>query len=645
MSVQFDIRVITGNSNSAIDGIIGGLHSATGEANGLTGAFERVGKGAFYLNNIQTAISGVANDFENAVEPGISFNDNLKDLQAITGVTEQKLDEIGASARQNAMDFGIDATKGVESYKLILSQLGPEIAKVPKALNEMGRDAAILSKQMGGDVAGAVEVLNTAMNQYGVSTKDPIEASKTMGVMMNIMSAAAQEGSAEMPQIKAALEQSGMMAKTANVAFNELNASIQVLDKSGKKGAEGGVAIRNALAEMSQGAMNSPKTIAMLHAAGISVDGLADKSKSFAQRLSLLKPIVNDTAAMTQLFGKENVSAGIALVSNVGEIERLTGKITGTSSASEMAATKMESFKEKMARANAWMKDLGISLFHSTEQFIPFIHFGMGGLQVMANLAQASNLFSMIGKARFIPAIVGAVTSMGSWIATTVMATAAQLGLNAAMYANPIGVVVVAVVAAIAAVAALIYYWDEIWGAIKSFTAWMYEHSPFKFLIDVVDKIFPGFKKSMGELWDWVVGKFEALIGWFKKAWDWIKALFGSSKEDSKAAVEDLKKNVDGLKIEGVTVQGKVVADSTLSGYKPGGKKDGAGGKAGKEMSSNISSGGSRPTTIHLTVQKLIGIGEAKVYNIKEGGKEAGNRVVEEILIALQSVNGKLSTN
>ena len=150
-------------------------------------------------------------------------------------------------------DFGIDASTGVESYKLLLSQLGPELANTPEALNAMGRDAAILSKQLGGDTASATEILTTALNQYGVDIKDPIRATQAMSDMMNTMSAAAKEGSAELPAIKSALEQAGMMAKTANVPFNELNAAIQVLDKSGRKGAEGGVAIRNVLAEMSQG--------------------------------------------------------------------------------------------------------------------------------------------------------------------------------------------------------------------------------------------------------------------------------------------------------------------------------------------------------------------------------------------------------
>lgn len=74
-----------------------------------------------------------------------------------------------------------------------------------------------------------------------------------MAQMMNVMAAAGQAGSAELPTIKVALEQCGMAAKAAGVSFEETNAAIQVLDKAGKKGAEGGVALRNVMSILATG--------------------------------------------------------------------------------------------------------------------------------------------------------------------------------------------------------------------------------------------------------------------------------------------------------------------------------------------------------------------------------------------------------
>ena len=107
----------------------------------------------------------------------------------------------------------------VEGYKLLLSQLTPELGKYPDALREMGDCIQTTSKLMGGDGVAAAQVLTTAMNQYGVSMEDPTAAAGEMARMMNVMAAAGQAGSAELPAISAALQQCGMAAKAAGKEF------------------------------------------------------------------------------------------------------------------------------------------------------------------------------------------------------------------------------------------------------------------------------------------------------------------------------------------------------------------------------------------------------------------------------------------
>jgi len=677
--VEFDIRIITGNSNAALDGINRGLTDAATHTNTLTSAIGKIGGAAFAFNNIKSAVSGIADDFKNAIQPGIDFNDQMKDLQAITGVNDAQLLKISASARENAKAFGIDASGAVESYKLILSKLGPEIANNDVALQNMGKNAAILSKQMGGDVASATVVLTTAMNQYGVSLADPVKASKDMADMMNVMSAAAQEGSAELPQIKNALEQSGLMAKTAKVSFVELNSAIQVLDKAGKQGAEGGVAIRNVLAEIGQGERMPRRAKRAIEEYGISLTELADNHKTFSERLAMLKPIMNDTSAMTAIFGKENVAAGIALVQGTEEMDRYTKKIVGTNSAVDMAHTKMSSYKELMGRVSATFKDVGISIFNATQPILPFISVAGSGMKILGDFGMAANAVSIIADTKFGAAIgraslamwgfvknlalgifnvirqgavmaVQAVVGIGSYVGSLVVATAAQWGLNAAMYANPIGIVVLGIVAAIAAVAALIYWWDEIWSVIKRFTAWIWEHSPFKFLIDVVDNIFPGFKNAMGALWDWIAAKFTALIDWFKNAWKSIKGFFsmsgdgtGASSDQAAAmaaAVDTAVSSTIKVKVDPTGAPSAAAAAAAAAAAKDKADKH---SKDSRSMASNISSGGSKPTNIYLTIHKLQDQIVVHTTNLQMGAKDAGNQIVEQILMALNSVNGKVS--
>ena len=184
--------------------------------------------------------------------------------------------------------------------------------------------------------------------------------------MMNVMAAAGKEGSAELPAIKVALEQCGMAAKGAGVSFEETNAAIQVLDKAGKKGAEGGVALRNVMMILSRGRFLPKETLEELQAAGVDVGLLTDKTRTLAERLEPLKAVLKDSALFSQLFGMENSNAAMALVQGIDEIRRYEGAITGTNTAVEQAGIIMESYNERLSRVRARFDDLKISLFNAS---------------------------------------------------------------------------------------------------------------------------------------------------------------------------------------------------------------------------------------------------------------------------------------
>ena len=358
--------IVSGNCNAAVKEIAENVDDLNRKVRNSTGFFDELGnklltltQGAQYLQNLNQAIQDI-----NA--PGAALNASMADLAAISGAAGEELNIIERYARNTAKTFGISASQAVESYKLLLSQLSPELTENSEALNAMGTNIATLSKTMGGDAKAAAEVLTTAMNQYGVSLEDPMEAARKMGEMMNIMAAAGREGSAELPAIKVALEQCGMAAKAAGVSFAETNAAIQVLDKAGKKGSEGGVALRNVMTTLARGRF-LPKDIQKeLSAAGVNINKLTDNSKSLTERLSLLQPVMQDQALFSKLFGRENVNAAMALVQGIDKVDQWTEAITGTNTAVEQSQIIMETYNEKLARVQAQFDDLKISVFKAT---------------------------------------------------------------------------------------------------------------------------------------------------------------------------------------------------------------------------------------------------------------------------------------
>ena len=338
----------------------------TKKAKGAQEQFDSLGKSIVVFNQLSQLIGSFRDTLNSAIAPGVALDKQLADLSAVAGVTGKGLKQIEGYARETAKTFGVDSAQAVESYKLILSQLSPELGKYPQALQAMGKNIATLSKTMGGDATAAATVLTTAMNQYGVSLDDPMKASEEMARMMNVMAAAGKEGSAELPTIQEALKQCGMMAKSAGVSFEEANAAIQVLDKAGKKGSEGGVALRNVMSTLAQGRFLPKDTREELAAAGIDITQLADKTKPLSDRLRMLQPVMKDDALFAKLFGKENSAAAMALVQGTSEIDRYRQAITGTNTAYEQAEVIMESYAEKQARIQAKFDDIKISIFEAT---------------------------------------------------------------------------------------------------------------------------------------------------------------------------------------------------------------------------------------------------------------------------------------
>ena len=370
VTYQVNLKVV---GEDVIGTVTKSIEKMTESTRQATKTFGDCYKALLSISQVAEGLGVLEQGFSNLMQTGASLNANMLELSAITGVTGNGLKAIETAARETAKTFGTSAVDNVEAYKMMLSQLSPEIANNAEAMRMMGENANILSKQMRGDTVAATEVLNTSLNQFGVSMDDPIAAAKIMADMMNVMSAAAQQGSAELPQIKQALEQVGMVAKTTGLSFAETNAYIQLLDQAGKKGSEGGVALRNVLTTLSEGRFTSKLAAEGLKQAGISVDYLADSSIPLHERLKTLRKIQGDTALMTKVFGKENMAAAIAMINTADEAEAMSKAIVGTNSAVEQADVIMGGYNEKINRAKAWIDDLKIGFFNLTENIAPII--------------------------------------------------------------------------------------------------------------------------------------------------------------------------------------------------------------------------------------------------------------------------------
>lgn len=403
--------------------------------------------------------------FSASAQVGADYEKALLDVAAITGITGDDLDNLGDKARNLAKEFGGSASDNLATFQTILSRLGPQIGESDEALAKMGSYANTLAKTMGGDVVGATDALTTSMLQFKVNLDDPIAAAGEMERMMNVMAAGAKEGAAEVPQIAQALVQAGGAAKLSNVSFEETNAALQALAQSGKYGAEAGVGLRNVLIKMNAPSALSKEATNMLATYGVNMQKVSDTTLPFAERLKELQKIGQNTDVLAAVFGAENIQAAQGLINTANAQAELTQQISGTNVATEQASIVMSGWSEWLGRCKAWLDDLKIGSFSFTK-VLGVVGDSLGG--VVSVLGDMGSAYS-----GFAPVLKG----VGTWLRQTVVAqkllvvwtkvvTAVQWLWNAAMTANPIGIIIVAIGALVAGIVWLankVSGWGEAW--------------------------------------------------------------------------------------------------------------------------------------------------------------------------------------
>lgn len=423
-----------------------------GETSGKTaGKLEGLGKGMFFLNQLKEGVDNIRDSFNDAIEPGVRFETAVAEMSGITNMEGKELDVLATKARNTAKAFGVDASNAMVVYKDLLSKITPELKKAPDALEIMSNNVMTLSKTMQNDVPGASAAMSTAMNQYKVSLDDPMKAAQTMTDYMNIMAAGTVEGSAEIREVAEALKQTGSVAKTFGVEFAETNSLIQLLDKSGKKGSEGGIALRNTIVKL-----QAPTTdaIKQLKAAGVNIKTMQNQSLSLTDRLRALTPVMHNATIMSALFGSENLASAMALIEGVDQIDTWTEAIQGSTSAVDMANKQMDTYAEKQKRMQAFIDDLKISFFEFVKPIAPAIEvvgIFVGALVTLGTVAWSISQIMSLG----ITKIAGVwVASMAKMALSTIVGSRL---ISVAIMGIPVIGWIVAIITAVIAFVAFLY--------------------------------------------------------------------------------------------------------------------------------------------------------------------------------------------
>lgn len=261
------------------------------------------------------AFTGISLAVGDAVRTTMEFEKSLSSLKALTGVSTQELSFFKEEAIRLGSTTTQTAAQIVDAYKLIGSQM-PELLKNKEALSRVTEQAIVLAEAAELDVPTAAKALTGSLNQMGESSMHASE-------YINILAAASQQGSADIPYLNKAIEGAGGTASAVGVKFNQLVAAVEAIAPKITDAGSAGTNLRNIFLTLESSADKNLKP---------SVVGLS----AALENLSAKKL---DATQMTKMFGKESVTAALALVKEKDTYIELEKSITDTNTAYEQQRT------------------------------------------------------------------------------------------------------------------------------------------------------------------------------------------------------------------------------------------------------------------------------------------------------------------
>lgn len=330
---------------SQIAAVSGKIDALGGGVTRFAGSLAKMAVGATAAMGVSTALSDV-------VQESMEFEKSMSSLKALTGVSAEEMEYFQRQAIKLGSTSTQTASQVVEAFQLIGSQQ-PELLKNKEALAEVTKQAIILAEASGMDVPEAARALSGSINQMG-------ESADKAGEYINILAAASQAGSADIPYLTKAIERSGGAASSVGVRYNELVAAIEAIAPKVTEASEAGTYLRNIFLtlEASSDQKLKPSVVGLTAA----LENLAAKNLNATQ--------------MTKMFGKENVTAALAIVNAKDEYKKYVDAITGTNTALEQQKTNNDNLAGAVNNVSSAWKGLILTLNKSN-----------GALKDSANMA------------------------------------------------------------------------------------------------------------------------------------------------------------------------------------------------------------------------------------------------------------------
>ena len=508
-----------------------------------------VAVGNLVANVLTSLISGMKDVIGQTIEVGKAFDSSMSNVAALSGATAEDLQML----RDTAKEFG-------STTKFSASEAADALGYMALA----GWDAQTSASALGGvldlaaasgmDLAAASDMVTDYMSAFGM------EAEKS-GYFADVMAYAQANANTNVTQLGEAFKNSAANMNAAGQDIETVTSLLAMMANQGLKGSEAGTALtavmRDMTNKMDEGAI----------AIGDASVQVMDAEGNYRDLTDILRDVEAATngmgdaekaSALSATFTADSIKGlNLMLNAGVGEAAKFEEQLRKSDgSAADMAKTMNDNLNGDLTNLGSKLEGVQIAIY---EKFEPALR---DGVKVLDSLLDAINfvvdhstefIAALGAMAAGVAAYVGYTTALKvmeqGWQALTIVTkaqTAAQWLLNAAMNANPIGIVIAAIAALVTAFVILWNksedfrnFWIGLWDSIKSVVVDFWENNLkpiFEAIGNVFKSIWENYLKpvlgyiqekftevftKISDLWNNVLKPvFDAIGSVFKWLWD-----------------------------------------------------------------------------------------------------------------------------
>ena len=465
---------------------------------------------------------GIGSDLMETSQAAIDFESSMADVKKVVDFdTPQQFKEMGNDI--------LEMTKTIPMAAQDLAQIvaaGGQSGIAREDLTGFAESAAKMGVAFDISAGQAGDMMAKWRTAFKMNQTEVVDLADKINYLGNTTAASA-------PLISDVVTRIGPLGEVGGVAAGEIAALGASMVGSGIQSDVAATGLKNMILALTAGESATKSQVGALNELGLSAEDVAQGMQDNAKEtiLKVLGAIrgldkVKQASVLSDLFGKESLGAIAPLLSNldgvqdnlnkVADSSKYAGSMEGEFSArSETTANSLQLAKNNM---EAFKIAIGNGLIPAMTPMISLLTQGVkwvsgiaqefpGAASVLGTAAVSIAIFcGAVGALSTLAGTVQTVATFVQWAKEAGLATRIWTGIqwawNAAMTANPVGVVIMG----IAALIAIGYVLYQNWDTISSFAATMWEGGR-----QAIDDFCGTISNKVAEVCDWVQGKWQAL--------------------------------------------------------------------------------------------------------------------------------------